>query len=825
MNTKLLCNTNRRRNQIRASQDLNGLDYVEFSDTPPRLRLVFLKPPPRSITKANILIEGGRRITGIQVKKISFCQIHHDERDDCMDVFLDRAGDPSSYRICLVEPCTDSAGDRKPRPLTGFDPRYSCLDFRFCLNADPDLDCKQVAACPPPERVEPEINYLAKDYSSFRRVLLDRLAVTAPGWTERHEADLGIALVEVLAYTADRLSYFQDAVATEAYLDTARQRISVRRHARLIDYRIHEGCNARVFVQLKTGAPKIDLKLADFALITRVTDPLIDAKPVLSWQDLEGISTFEGFQPVALAGATITVRQSQNEMRFYTWGDRDCCLPKGSTRATLIDTAAPVAAPAAAQHSSEHPANDRHHLPPCQQPERPASGLFLQAGDILILMEAMGPHTGEPEDADPKRRHAVRLTQVHRGTDALLNQPVVEIEWAPEDALPFALCLSTRTDAAHGCKPLPFVSVALGNIVLADHGLNGSELLPAPVVDTTIRKCSGDLRPGEPASTMERYEPKLKTAPLTWTAPVTPGASATALVIQDPRQGSPSIALGPDAQHLNWKPLPDLLGSNPTDRAFVVETDNEGIAHLRFPTGGTLSQLSAFYRTGNGSSGNIGPNSIAHMVFTSKQSGLDITPWNPLPASGGIDPEAIDAVKRCAPHAFRDQLVRAITADDYAAIAQTVPGIQRAEARLSWSGSWYEAEVAVEPFSAIETQLDPYRRMGHDVRVYAGEAVPFSLEMTVCVSPGYLAGHVKAALLAKLRAVFAPGKLVFGQAIAVSPLIALAKAEAGVADVIVTRLERKFEPSNDALNSGVLTVAAWELPELGSLTLVMKGGR
>ena len=36
--------------------------------------------------------------------------------------------------------------------------------------------------------------------------------------------DLGITLVELLAYVGDHLSYYQDAVATEAYLDTARQR-------------------------------------------------------------------------------------------------------------------------------------------------------------------------------------------------------------------------------------------------------------------------------------------------------------------------------------------------------------------------------------------------------------------------------------------------------------------------------------------------------------------------------------------------------------------------------------------------------------------------
>ena len=55
---------------------------------------------------------------------------------------------------------------------------------------------------------------------------------------------MGVTLVELLAYVADELSYRQDAVATEAYLDTARSRVSLRRHARLVDYRMHDGCNA-----------------------------------------------------------------------------------------------------------------------------------------------------------------------------------------------------------------------------------------------------------------------------------------------------------------------------------------------------------------------------------------------------------------------------------------------------------------------------------------------------------------------------------------------------------------------------------------------------
>ena len=103
---------------------------------------------------------------------------------------------------------------------------------------------------PEPQATKPEINYLAKDYASFRQLILDRLALNMPRWQETHVPDLGIALVELLAYVGDYLSYYQDAVATEAYLNTARQRITVRRHVRLVDYAMHEGCNARAFVTI-----------------------------------------------------------------------------------------------------------------------------------------------------------------------------------------------------------------------------------------------------------------------------------------------------------------------------------------------------------------------------------------------------------------------------------------------------------------------------------------------------------------------------------------------------------------------------------------------
>ena len=82
----------------------------------------------------------------------------------------------------------------------------------------------------------------------FLTLILDRLRQLAPSWGGASEADIGVVLAELVAYVGDQLSYRQDAVTTEAYLGTARSRISLRRHARLVDYRISEGCNSRALV-------------------------------------------------------------------------------------------------------------------------------------------------------------------------------------------------------------------------------------------------------------------------------------------------------------------------------------------------------------------------------------------------------------------------------------------------------------------------------------------------------------------------------------------------------------------------------------------------
>ena len=484
MEPQYACRNERRREAVLRHASLNGIDYLEVLDQEapagsPRQRTLLLrclKALPAELGAANVHIAGGVRIAPVGVEWARpatevgellaeglINQAEHDflaalpEPERLLLVRTNVAGDFSAYRLCLVQsPLSDT-------PHEDFDPLIACVTFSFKADCPGVLDCRVEPTCPPERLAEPQIDYLAKDYTSFRRLLLDRLAQTLPDWQERNAADLGIVLVELLAYAADQLSYYQDAVATEAYLGTARKRVSLRRHARLLDYRVHDGCNARTWVHLRVdgdlAAPgtATPLLAAGTPLLTRVA-----GQPVRIAPDSTPHTQALAAGPVVFETmhAVQALFVDQNEMRFYTWGAQECCLPKGATRATL-----------------------HGHIG------------SLQVGDVLVVEEVLGVATGQPADADPAQRHAVRLTDVRLTADPLGGQflaepvddsvPITEIAWADADALPFPLCLSTLVAG----ELVGDISVARGNIVLVDHGqtIRAEPLDDEALVATTPR--------------------------------------------------------------------------------------------------------------------------------------------------------------------------------------------------------------------------------------------------------------------------------------------------------------------------------------------------
>lgn len=780
---------------------VNGIDFLEVANTAQTVLSVFflfplpgetdaLPPAPApTLTADNLLIEGGERIVGVKAVTV-------DADKARLDVTVDQPGDFSTYTLRLVDSVADAARRGVP---TGFDPMLAAVDFSFKAACPSDFDCRNAHACPPETHPQPAIDYLAKDYASFRKLMLDRLAVVTPDWTERNPADLGVAVVEALAYVADELSYYQDAVATEAYLSTARQRISVRRHARLLDYRLHEGCNARAFVCLEVDAASA----ADGAPLPRGQSfASLPAPATLAPADLAGLEpgtiiVFEAFHP-------LTLHAAHNRLDFYTWSDAACCLPKGATRATLADP----------------------------------GGTSLKAGAFVAFEEILSPTAGTAATADPAKRHVVRLSaDAVKGTDPLTGQAVLDIAWGQDDALPFPLCLTAEVVDAGGSATTAAISVVRANVVLTDHGqtIAGETLIDAG----TSRQQLHLARPG-----------------LTWAAPwaADTGTAATRSLVNDPRQALPAVQLD-DGQAL-WTPRLDLLASDRFAREFVVETDNRGRAFLRFGDGelGAAPPLgadfTANYRIGNGTAGNVGREAIGRAVTT--LSGI-YRVWNPLPASGGIDAESLDHAKADAPQAFRTQ-ERAVTADDYQRVAELHPEVQRAKARFRWTGSWLTVFITVDRLSGKAVDGDPafaadllhhldrYRMAGYDLELLDPVFAPLDLKLFVCVKPASFKSDVRQALNALFSsrvlasgepAFFHPDRFSFGDSLYLSRVVAAAMAVEGVASVELKRFKRQNRKAAGELAAGVIAAGAMEIlrldndpnfPERGKIEFVLEGG-
>ena len=196
---------------------------------------------------------------------------------------------------------------------------------------------------------------------------------------------------------------------------------------------------------------------------------------------------------------------------------------------------------------------------------------------------------------------------------------------------------------------------------------------------------------------------------------------------------------------------------------------------------------------------------------------------------------------RAADGGLRTALERAVTADDYAELARygadgaRDPRIQDAFAELAWSGSWYEADVAVDqldkadadPRLVTETRrhLERFRRIGHDLLVRPARNVPLRLVLDICVKPEYLRAHVVAAVRDVLsarvlpdgrRGFFHPDRLMFAGVVAVSQIVAEVMGVEGVAEVHVARLERLDSESvmNLDFDRGLLVLSADEIPRL-----------
>jgi hypothetical protein len=915
MASVIKCGSDARRSAVRDHATINGIDYVEVRTIqnpdgtfPNPLVIIHCFKPVAGLKASNIYFAGGVRIKNVEAAwaypaenfaaehggsalasegELALIAAIEDEPSNVLVVRPSAPGDFTQYELRIV------ASKSQPEvPADGFDSVLWKVNFSFKVECPSEFDCRCTTDCGQQSASlpEPAIDYMAKDYASFRKLMLDRLSLLMPDWKERNPADIGVVLVELMAYVGDHLSYYQDAVATEAYLGTARRRVSAARHARLLDYFAQDGCNARAWVCFKYGQTSPALLPKKSTLLTT---------PDGSGASMEVLAQGDSVEQEVNAGAEVFetmhdlwLYKSKNELEFYTWGEPDCWLAAGATQATLVNSnldsfsfiwedvpgadldrlkkyledrfeLAWIRGSAAAKSgaggntltftSGDASSNRRASItldsttaslsvsgePVFQfyvaevgpdKKRHAVMSLDLQVGDILVFEEVEGlavAAEGGAGDAtaatpDPSHRQAVRITRITAGVDRLRGTKVLEVEWGAEDALAFTLCLSRGGRKA---------STIWGNTVLADHGYTRTETLSALVA-------AGG-----------KYHPRLEGRPLTHSAPAPDdrGSSARSAFSYDPRRDvRPDMYLTDPADGTKWEPSRDLLSAGEFSERFVVETESDGTSYVRFRNdlreswpgeiaAGTFRPFEATYRIGNGTKGNVGAESIRRIFFKSGASCIvgGITEIrNPMPASGGTDPETIESIRRHAPQAFRSQ-ERAVTEDDYQEVLLRHPQVQRAAAKKRWTGSWHTMFVAIDRKGGLEVDdefegeiaefLEKYRLAGYDLEIRGPVFVPAAISLKVCLKDGYYEGEVKEALYRAFsnranhdgsRGFFHPDNFSFGQPLYLSKVYETAMAVPGVLSVEATEFRRRGKPAGSELADGVMAADALEIIRL-----------
>ena len=821
-----------RRAKVLASTVVNGIDFVEVANAAQTLlRVHFLNAVTVTLAPNQApTITGGESISTVTVLPIPASAWGWDEGHLTLTLQVEAPGDFSNYTLTVF--------------ASGLDPFFDWISFSFKAGCPTDLDCAAVTPlCPPLEGDPPPIEYLAKDFLSFRQALLDFSTLRYPAWQERSEADFGMMFLEALSAVADDLSYTQDRIAAEATLMTATQRRSAVRHARLVDYEATPPISATTWLQFEVadGITSIPHKLA-------ATAPAPDGTPV-TFETGTGL----GDKSTPPPASSLWNRTAAVPIQGYWFDDTAECLPVGATSMWVA-----------------------------------GSGWGFQPGQMLLI-ETKGENPG-----DPPIRQIVHLLMAADPGGPPVKETCDEIFLLPvsADGPPYLTCPSSppgateapaavtriawrASDALTAARDLS-QTVVIGNIANATQGRTSSEVFligPPP---------EGVAQP--PPSAIERIGPQplispgvcgtppairlhtLANAPLAWL----PQTAADGSV-----QSAPEVSLIETNSGDRWSWLSSLLLAEQFDQSFTIDpavyatiavnSDQSVQSEYASDEGDTIRfgdsvfganpddgmEFVATYRFGAGAAGNVAADAVSQLDAI--EAGKFLAVANPLPASGGVDAQTLQSIQRLAPQAFRaPPQPRAVLIADYAAAAQTLPWVKRAGAQARWTGSWLTTFTTPEPVASEQVAIDDrtqlisllnrYRMAGTESYVPDPDFISIDLIVELCAQPNAFAAQVKQAVTAVLsptgpgaaKAFFAVSNFVFGQPLQRSALEAAIQAVPGVAGVtcIEYRLRDQtlaFLPMGDIVTVGPSQIIRCDndpsRPNNGALAVVVEGGR
>jgi predicted phage baseplate assembly protein len=295
------------------------------------------------------------------------------------------------------------------------------------------------------------------------------------------------------------------------------------------------------------------------------------------------------------------------------------------------------------------------------------------------------------------------------------------------------------------------------------------------------------LGSGSASQASQRFA--LSSSPLTYLpAPTAAGAAST---------------LDTSVNGVSWQEVDNLASAGPADHVYMTQTDDtakttvlfgDGVHGARLPSG--ASNVTAAYRAGLGAAGNCAAGQISQPQ-TRPQGVQGVT--NPLPASGGADPDTVGQVKGNAPLAVM-ALDRVVSVQDYQDFARAWAGIGKASSVLLSDGTRQFVHLTIggttdqpiEASSALVANLvasladngDPHL----PVHVAACQINLIVLAVSIHMRSGYQWTGVSAAVRAALLSAYAYESRSLGQDVVLSDIVAAIQGVPGVDYGIVTGL-------------------------------------
>ncbi len=659
---------------------------------------------------------------------------------------------------------------------------FSRIDFKFrpsCFN----MDCRPEWESITQIDKEPIIDYLAKDYDSFKHTMIASMMQRVPNWMPTSEADQDMVILELLSAVADQLSDYQDRVMNEAFLLTAKKRVSLAGHARLMNYFINQGNQAHTYLALNVNQEfELDglFKVWAGGAARDQSSIVFSGPPSILFNNKDGNQNNNNnphFYP------------ELNNIKLYTWSDSVAGLQAGARSADLILKKGDGVTDLTQAEADTFKNNINQGLTPY---------LLIQAG-----------HPSQPQSQNQEsdrlkdKRQLLSLIQAQVIFDPATAKNVLRIWW--KDDLDFNIC--TNIDLFHG------------NIMQVYYGektptIGDAEIDPN-LMPVTFKEKETNPKLGENEFYYERTHwgtickiPDLllyMETPLGGEIPaITTLSDVTVVTIGDNNTNNIKV-------QERWRESPDLIHRTSLDKNYMVETDEDGTSNVRFgngvngmnlPDGATVI---CSYMKGplSGIAGNIGADTLRNYdeqdSIGSKIDGC----WNPFDVTSGREMEAVSQIIRRVPEAYKSHQRRAITLQDYVDRVEEVSGVSKASAEYQWTGSWRTVRVSIDPQGGVElddklrkeiaSHLNATKLLGEDFEIRKAHYVPLEIEVICCVDQDHWVEDLKYIVEQEFStgytpdgrpSFFNPDMWTFGQSIHRSQVIGRVESITGIDHVV-----------------------------------------